>query len=241
MSFSVFSGTCTGTYGGVKSVIQNVSFPACTSIGDRAFYSCTALTTASFPACTSINQYAFGGCTSLSEASFPACTSIGSSAFQLCTSLTTANFPACTTIGSYAFYGCTSLSEVSFPACKAIGNYAFYSCTALTTANFEQYFMLISSIGSLNFYRSSYLQNLRIGTSSIAIRTFSECTRLTSLTLTSTGVANLGNSNAFTSTPIAGYSDVVGQYGSIYVPASLLANYKASTNWTYFSARMVGF
>ena len=56
----------------------------------------------------------------------------------------------------------------------------------------------------------------------------------------SPSVASLARSNAFSSTPIAGYSASTGQVGSIYVPASLLASYQAATNWTYFSSRFVG-
>jgi hypothetical protein len=51
----------------------------------------------------------------------------------------------------------------------------------------------------------------------------------------------LDRSDAFRSTPIAGYTDSAGKYGSIYVPASLLASYKTATNWTYFSSRFVGY
>jgi hypothetical protein len=47
-------------------------------------------------------------------------------------------------------------------------------------------------------------------------------------------------SNAFSSTPIGGYSTSAGTYGSIYVPTSLLTSYKNATNWTYFSSRFVG-
>jgi hypothetical protein len=53
-------------------------------------------------------------------------------------------------------------------------------------------------------------------------------------------VCKLSHSNAFTSTPIGGYSASAGTYGSIYVPASLLTAYKTATNWTYFSSRFVG-
>lgn len=57
----------------------------------------------------------------------------------------------------------------------------------------------------------------------------------------STSVVSLGNINAFSSTPISGYtSSTGGVYGSIYVPASLLASYKAATNWVNYSDRIVG-
>ena len=76
--------------------------------------------------------------------------------------------------------------------------------------------------------------------SSINAIAFGQCVRLAEIRLMSESVAALESSNAFGSTPIAGYSTVAGQYGSIYVPASLLTAYQAATNWTYFSSRFVG-
>lgn len=185
-------------------------------IGSYAFYACHSLTAASFPACTTIGNYAFASCPSLTTASFPVCKTIGGYAFNVCPSLTTVSFPVCTTIGNYAFYTCARLSTTSFPACKTIGSYAFAACTSLITASFPK---LSTITGSYNF-RS--------------------CRLLVSLYLKSSSLCTLSNSNAFTRSPIDGYSASAGQFGSIYVPSSLLASYKAATNWTYFSSRFVG-
>ena len=56
------------------------------------------------------------------------------------------------------------------------------------------------------------------------------CIRLNTLTLGASSVCNLYNSSVFYSTGIKSKSS-----GSIYVPASLVASYKAATNWAYFS------
>jgi hypothetical protein len=46
-----------------------------------------------------------------------------------------------------------------------------------------------------------------------------------------TSVPTLRYSNAFSSTPIAGYTTSTGGiYGSIYVPASLYESFKTATN-----------
>ena len=119
-------------------------------------------------------------------------------------------------IGNYTFASCTSLTTVSFPKVTTIGYSAFINCTKLTTASFPA----ATTIGS---------------------GAFSKCYNLKSLYLTGSSLCKLSNSNAFSSTPIGGYSTSAGTYGSIYVPASLLASYKAATNWTYFSSRFVGF
>jgi hypothetical protein len=54
-------------------------------------------------------------------------------------------------------------------------------------------------------------------------------------------IPSLAYTNAFYSTPIAGYTaSTGGVYGSIYVPASMLESYKTANNWSYFSDRFVG-
>ena len=185
------------------------------TIGNYAFYSCMRLTTVSSPFCTSIGSAAFMYCTALTTANFPKCTTIGNGAFSRCYTLTTVSFPVCTTIGNYAFYNCTSLATASFPVCTTISSNAFANCNALATANFPE----CTSIGSY---------------------AFEFCFNLKSLYLTGSSICTLSASNAFTSTPIGGYSTSAGTYGSIYVPASLLTSYKTATNWTYFSSRFVG-
>ena len=118
-------------------------------------------------------------------------------------------------MGSYAFYECYSLTTASFPKVTSIGGYAFCYCGRLTTVSFPK----VTTIGGYAFNR---------------------CYNLKSLYLTGSSLCKLSNSNAFTSTPIGGYSTSAGTYGSIYVPASLLNSYKTATNWTYFSSRFVG-
>ena len=164
---------------------------------------------------TTIGTGAFYYCSNLTTVNFPSCTSIGNNAFYSCSKLTTASFPICQTIGNYAFYSCSSLTTANFPSCTSIGNYAFRSCRTLTTASFP-------------------------ACSSIGTSAFASCFNLVSLYLLGSSITKLSNSNAFTSTPIAGYTTSTGGvYGSIYVPSSLYSSYISATNWTYFSSRFV--
>jgi hypothetical protein len=149
----------------IKMALESVDFPACTSIGDYALYSCKNLTSVSFPACTNIGNWAFDSCYGL----------------------TSANFPACTSIGEGAFNGCESLTSVSFPACTSIGEGAFYACRSLT---------------------SLYLDK-------------------------TPEVCQLGE-EAFGETPLGNLQ------GNIYVPASLLEEYKASPMWSWAESILVG-
>lgn len=163
---------------------------------------------------TEIGPYVFYRCSSLTTASFPACTDIGVYAFSRCIGLTTASFSACTTIGSYAFYSCSGLTTVSFPVCATIRDSAFTYCSGLTTVSFP-------------------------ACKTIGAQAFKSCYRLISLYLMGSSVATLGTST-FQSTPIGGYSASAGQYGSVFVPQSLLASYQAATNWASIASRIVG-
>ena len=215
VSFSACTRICSSAFQRCFS-LTSVSFPKCTSIDDNAFASCPNLTSVSFPVCTGIGNGAFGYCTRLTSVSFQECTDIGNGAFQYCSSLTSVSFPKCTNIGNSVFFHCTSLTSVSLPMCTSIGSYAFQYCTSLTSVSLPMC--------------------TRIGNSA-----FVSCFNLISLTLGAPSVCLLPYSKAFYSTPIGGYSASAGRYGSIFVPASLLASYKAATNWSYFSSRFVGY
>ena len=240
--------------------LTTANFPSCKTIASRAFYSCSKLTTAVFPICTTIWSSAFYSCPSLATISFPECTNIRDGAFYSCPSLTTANFPKCTSISGSAFYSCKNLTTINFPLCTRIEGWAFYRCIKITEANFSN----CTSIGSYAFLSCSSLESvslplcanagygafancINLSTISLPVCTnigssmFRECYNFLSLYLTGSSVATLANSNAFSSTPIAGYTTSTGGvYGSIYVPSSLLASYQTATNWTYFSSRFVG-
>ena len=197
------------------SSLTSLTLAGCENIGSSAFQNCSSLTSVNFPVCTTVGNSAFYGCTSLTTANFPVCTIIGNNAFTNCSSLTSVSFPACTNIGGTAFTGCFSLTEANFPVCTSIGNTAFQNCSSLTSVNFPA----CTSIGENAFY---------------------SCRKLLSLYLLGSSVCTLQNSNAFTSTPIAGYTTSTnGVYGSIYVPASLYNSYKTATNWSYFADRFV--
>ena len=211
--------SCTGSieaYAFYKCLnLTTVNFSACTSIGSYAFANCLKLMTASFSACTSIDGYAFNGCRSLTTISFPSCKYIGSYAFSYCYNLTTASFPSCSIIFSSAFRDCSCLTSISFPVCERIASNAFGNCSSLTLISFPS---------------CTYIQ----------ASAFLRCYNLVSLYFMGSSVVSLGNSNAFTSTPIAGYTaSTGGVYGSIFVPSSLYNTYITSTNWVYFSSRFV--
>ena len=98
-----------------QSVTYNGTTYSVTSIGERAFYDCTWLTSVVIGnSVTSIGDYAFGGCTRLTSITIPnSVTSIGNNAFNGCTRLTSITIPnSVTSIGGSAFYGCSGLKTV---------------------------------------------------------------------------------------------------------------------------------
>ena len=93
---------------------KNTTIPnSVTSIGDRAFYGCSELTSVTIPnSVTFIGNFAFSGCSGLTSVTIP---------------------NSVTTIGSYAFHGCSGLTSVTIPnSVTFIGKYAFQSCSGLT-------------------------------------------------------------------------------------------------------------
>ena len=95
---------------------QNTKIPnSVTSIGERAFYGCSGLTSLTIPnSVTSIGYYAFYRCSGLTSLTIPnSVTSIGYDAFESCFNLTSVTIPnSVTSIKSFAFFGNPNLSVV---------------------------------------------------------------------------------------------------------------------------------
>jgi len=88
-----------------------------TSIGPRAFYKCSSLTSVTIlDSVTSIGTAAFSGCSSLTSVTIPdSVTSIGRGTFRSCKGLTSVRIPdSVTSIGETAFFGCSSLTRIVF-------------------------------------------------------------------------------------------------------------------------------
>ena len=160
------------------STTFSIVLPDATSIGEKAFNGCTALTIVSLPAATTIGYSAFNGCDALTSVSLPAATTIGDQAFDDC-ALTSVSLPVAITIGDYAFQYCTALQSVSLPAATTIGNSAFSRCTALTSVSLP----VAITIGESAFFGCDALKSLSLpAATSIGNYAFQQCTDLTSLT-----------------------------------------------------------
>ena len=112
-----------------------------TSIGNRAFYRCSSLTSVTIP---------------------DGVTRIGYDAFQNCTGLTSVTIPnSVTTIGSSAFYGCSSLTSVTIGSGVTSIDYgAFQNCSGLTSIT--TYAELPPTLGDNAFDRVPYNINVYV-------------------------------------------------------------------------------
>ena len=170
----------------VPKSLKEVIITGGTSIGDRAFYGCSGLTSVTIPdSVTSIGDYAFQGCTGLTSITIPnSVTSIGNGAFNNCRGLTNITIPdSVTSIGSGAFSGCSGLTSVTIGnSVTSISENAFYGCSGLTSVTIPD---SVTSIGMSAFFGCNGLTSIVIPDSvtSIDWSAFSGCSGLTSVTI----------------------------------------------------------
>ena len=129
-----------------------------------------------------------------------------------------------TTFREYCFYGCRELKKVYFPLAKTVSYYGFANNISLHTAIFTR----ATSISGAAFYY---------------------CYRLVSLILgNDTRLVSLANKSAFSSacyhilgTVNATYNPDGKKDGYIYVPLSLVADYRVATNWATYASQIMPF
>ena len=166
----------------------------------------------------------------LSSVDLPACSNVNSYGFYNQSRLTTVYLSSCSYVFESAFEMCSKLTFISLPVCTYLRNCAFKSCYALLSISLpncshigSSAFINCSSLSQVTLYKCEYIGN----------SAFNGCTSLEALTINSTSVCKLNNTNALTGTKIASGT------GSIYVPSSLVATYKASANWTTYSNQIL--
>ena len=127
----------------VPTSLKTVVITGGTSIGDRAFYGCTSLSSITIPdSVTSIGDYAFYGCTSLTYNTYDNAEYLGNqeNPYLVLVEATSTAITSCTIhpdtriINHGAFSACTSLSSITIPdSVTSIGNYAFFWCESLSS------------------------------------------------------------------------------------------------------------
>ena len=163
------------------------------TIGERAFYGCSALQTVTFGSgVTSIGNYAFTYCTGVRTVNWNAGNYVNSDNTNLLLTLfgSTANITT-VTIGStvtkvpdFMCYGLTKLTSLTIAnSVTSIGKYAFHGCTDLTTVTLPS---SLTTIGA-DAFRETGLTSLALPSSltTIGSTAFYKCDKLQSIAIPS--------------------------------------------------------
>ena len=168
-----------------------------TSIGDRAFYKCSSLTSIIIPdSVTSIGDHAFHNCSGLTSITIPdSVTSIGDHAFYNClTSITVSENNKYFSSLNGVLFNKDKTELITYPignerteytipdSVTSIGNFIFYNCSSLTSITIPD---SVTSIGNFAFYNCSSLTSITIPDSvaSIGNSAFYNCSSLTNIKL----------------------------------------------------------
>ena len=218
------------------------------SIGWNTFEGCSALSSIDIRQTKTLKSAVFLSCRALTNISASMLNTItGGSTFGSCSSLSSVYFPELSLIsGIYAFWSCAALKNVSFPKLQEIqgSGYAFGRCYSLGSVYFPELTTLRATSGNIFLWCTSlsaisFPKIVNISGSS----NFTNCYNLISLFFLGSSVCALGRTIAqmFASTPVSTYSASAGRWASIFVPQSLLASYKAATNWTTISSKIFAY
>jgi hypothetical protein len=154
---------CDLTAAGALVIPDTIGGKVVTTIGNRAFLSCSRLIGIILPDnLTTIEDYAFSWCSGLIGITIPdGVTIIGKHTFQACTRLTSVTIGnSVTSIGDEAFQFCTSLTSINIPeGVNSIGDEAFYQCTSLNSVTIGN---SVTSIGDEAFYRCASLVSIDV-------------------------------------------------------------------------------
>ena len=148
---TAIGGSSSSSYVSVFAGAKSLRADSVKTLETRALRE-AVLESVSLPAATSLGQSVFGNCSSLASVSLPAATSIGTYAFAGCSSLASISLPAATSISFFAFSGCFSLASVSLPAATSIENNAFNQCTGIASVTFGPLATLDNSFPQWTFY-----------------------------------------------------------------------------------------
>jgi hypothetical protein len=219
-----------------RNAIQKIEIGiGVTNIDSNAFYNCYSLASVVISdSVTSIGSNAFSNCSSLASVVIPdSVTSIGSKAFQNCYSLASVVISdSVTSIGSNAFQNCMSLASVVISdSVTSIGASAFQNCMSLASVVISD---SVTSIGASAFQNCMSLASVVIpdGVTSIGGYAFYNCYSVAYYDFSNhTTVPTLSATSAFDGMP----ADC-----KIRVPAALVDEWKAATNWATYASYIVG-
>ena len=214
-----------------------------TEIRDYLFYKCEILTDINFPQTVKIYEKAFYQCTTLVNINIPLVKDIRDSAFGFCNSLENINLPEVTSIGNGIFLGCKSLKNITAPLLKIINQNTFNGCNALKNVNFPK----VTTLNSRAFYDCFQLTEVILPeVTTIYTEAFANCYNLVKLFISQKDkICSIASDSFLWCYHILGTQDSTDnpqglKDGYIYVPASLLSQYKVKSNWSTYATQIIG-
>ena len=228
-----------------------------TSLDENVFSNCENLTSIKLPQnITEISGYCFSGCKSLQTIDIPSKVNhIGWYAFLSCSSLTSIEISNnVTSIGNAVFSGCinlkhitipniiTSLGEDMFKNCisitsidnildniQTIGNSVFENCLSLTYIDTNN----VTSIGDRAFADCKQLHTAIITASTLGNDIFKGCFMLKNIIILNNSIPSFENEND--DAPTLGFENETEKRIKIYVPDTLIDDYKNDAAWNQYS------
>lgn len=175
-----------------------------------------------------INGDFFRSCSNLTYVDLPVCTNISGFTFGACSSLSEISLPMCEIIGREVFAGCKNLTKVSLPSCTYLSYGAFYQCPSVSELSLPvcTYMSGNAFRGCVNLLSVSLPVCEYIGDWA-----FSDCISLSTVILNNSTVCSLGGGV---------FGSVYGKLStvSIFVPSSLVEDYKVARNWSEYSSQI---
>lgn len=203
--------------------------------GDDAFYYCYSLLCVVFPrgGYSIIGTRTCQQCTSLEVVSIPNDIETSNNyAFSGCGKLKNITFPqSIKSFGGESVYGCYNLKRLIIPEGVTVLSNVFSKCWGLKDVVLPE---SLTSLSSSTFYNCYGLPSIRIPKSvtSIGSSVFGYCGALKVCDFSQhESVPTLSSTNAFTGIP----ADC-----EIRVPAALVDEWKAATNWSTYASQIVG-
>ena len=210
------------------SQLSQVSMSACVDIEARTFNKCISLESAYLPVVSIIGAYGFAYCSSLVSVEFPVCSSVLNDAFAYCSSLKYVSLPACEGLRTMTFANNYVLSSVYLPECRELRGWVFMGVGNNVSISIPK----CESVNGAFYACGAQVIDLPV-CSYIGLDTFIGLVQ--TIILGSSSVCYL-ESDTSQHKVFATNGHFTDGTGSIYVPASLVDEYKSATNWSSLSS-----
>lgn len=177
---------------------------------------------------TSIRAYALRGLSKLTSVDLPNVKTVGDNGLYG-VGLAELSLPSCTKVGGTCIAYCNSLVKINLPKCTTLDSYSFRDNKLLSEVSLPACTILTQGA----FYNCDSLAKISLpSVTTINASAFSGSAKFATLILGRSSVVQLVNTSAFTGTKIASGT------GYIYVPAALVEDYKAASNWSNYAEQI---